>query len=102
MVRPLAERFRNDGVKGWFDEWALKSGDSVPAKIEEGLEHSRTGALYVSESFGSEWAQLGARSSFASGTERRFRPRLDDASSKAPRRDSFYITWRPAGREHDL
>ena len=41
VVRPLAERLRNDGLKVWFDEWVLKAGDSIPSKIEEGLEHSR-------------------------------------------------------------
>ena len=41
VVRPLAERLRQDGLKVWFDEWVLKPGDSIPAKIEEGLEHSQ-------------------------------------------------------------
>ena len=41
VVRPLAERLRQDGLKVWLDEWVLKPGDSLPAKIEEGLEHSR-------------------------------------------------------------
>jgi len=41
VVRPLAERLRQDGLKVWFDEWVLKPGDSIPAKIEAGLEHSR-------------------------------------------------------------
>ena len=52
VVRPLAERLRQDGLKVWFDEWVLKPGDRIPAKIEppprpsyggtgEGLEHSR-------------------------------------------------------------
>ncbi|HRX54654.1 MAG TPA: toll/interleukin-1 receptor domain-containing protein [Verrucomicrobiales bacterium] len=41
VVRDLAERLRQDGVKVWFDEWVLKPGDSIPAKIEEGLERSR-------------------------------------------------------------
>jgi hypothetical protein len=40
VVRPLAERLRKDGLKVWFDEWQIKPGDSIPAKIEEGLEHS--------------------------------------------------------------
>ncbi len=35
VVRPLAERLRAGGVKVWFDEWVLKPGDSIPAKIEE-------------------------------------------------------------------
>ena len=48
VVRPLAERLRKDGVKVWFDEWVLKPGGSIEssrsktAKIEEGLERSRS------------------------------------------------------------
>ncbi len=83
VVRPLAERLRADGVKVWFDEWVLKPGNSIPSKIEEGLERSRVLVLCMSaNAFGSDWAQL------ESGTfrfrdplnkERRFLPlRLDD------------------------
>jgi len=39
-VRPLADRLRKDGLKVWFDEWVLKPGDSIPAKIEKGFAHS--------------------------------------------------------------
>ncbi len=61
VVRPLAERLRQDGLKVWFDEWVLKPGDSIPAKIEEGLEHSRVLVLCMSaNAFGSDWAQLEA------------------------------------------
>jgi hypothetical protein len=84
VVRPLAERLRQDGVKVWFDEWVLEPADSIPVKIEEGLERSRVLVLCMSaNAFGSDWAQL------ESGTfrfrdplnkERRFLPlRLDDA-----------------------
>ncbi|MFZ2643728.1 MAG: toll/interleukin-1 receptor domain-containing protein, partial [Verrucomicrobiia bacterium] len=41
VVRSLVERLRKDGLKVWFDEWEIKPGDSIPAKIEKGLEHSR-------------------------------------------------------------
>ena len=59
MVRAVAERLREDGLKVWFDEWVLKAGDSIPAKIEEGLEHSRVLVLCMSaHAFGSDWAQL--------------------------------------------
>ena len=59
VVRPLAEQLRADGVKVWFDEWAPKPGDSIPAKIEEGIEHSRVLVLCMSaNAFGSDWAQL--------------------------------------------
>jgi hypothetical protein len=61
VVRTLAERLRQDGLKVWFDEWVLKPGDSIPAKIEEGLEHSRVLALCMSaNAFGPDWAQLEA------------------------------------------
>ena len=59
VVRPLAERLRKDGLKVWFDEWVLKPCDSIPAKIEEGLERSRVLALCMSaNALGSAWAQL--------------------------------------------
>ena len=71
VVRLLAERLRQDGLKVWFDEWEIRPGDLTPgtsssrresaqtsmppgqgmsglmsaatreAKIEEGQEHSR-------------------------------------------------------------
>ena len=65
VVRPLAERLRQDGLKVWpvtpkrpraggFDEWMLKPGDSIPVKVDppslrrsgktwEGLEPSSFG-----------------------------------------------------------
>ena len=55
IVRPLAERLRADGLRVWFDEWILKPGDSIPAKIEEGLERSRGLVLCMSShAFGSD------------------------------------------------
>jgi len=59
VVRELAERLRKDGLKVWLDEWVLKPGDSIPAKIEEGLEQSRVLVLCMAaNAFGSGWAQL--------------------------------------------
>jgi len=106
VVRPLAERLRQDGLKVWFDEWVLKPGDSIPAKIEEGLERSRVLVLCMSANgFGSDWAQL------ESGTfrfrdplnkERRFLPlRLDDAPIKGSLTQFLYINWLPEAREHE-
>lgn len=48
LVRRTAERLRHDGLKMWFDEWLLKPADSIPAKIEEGLELSRVLVLCMS------------------------------------------------------
>lgn len=59
VVRPLAERLRKDGVRVWLDEWEIKPGNSIPAKIEEGLEVSRVPELCMSaNAFGSDWAPL--------------------------------------------
>src|SRR5437016_1769620 len=94
VVRPLAERLRQDGLKVWFDEWEIRPGDSIPAKIEEGLERSRVLVLCMSaNAFDSDWAQLEAGTfQFRDplNKERRFIPlRLDDAPAKAPWRNSF-------------
>ena len=103
VVRPLAERLRADGLKVWFDEWALKPGDSIPAKIEEGLEHSRVLVLCMSaHAFGSDWAQLEAGTCGRGNLpfrdplnqERRFIPlRLDDAPIKGSLAQFLYINW---------
>src|SRR6266540_7043902 len=80
----VAERLRADGLRVWLDVWEIRPGDSIPAKIEEGLEHSRVLVLCMSaNAFGSDWAQLEAgtfRFRDPLNKERRFIPlRLDDA-----------------------
>ena len=45
VVRPLAERLLQVGLKVWFDEWVLKPGDSILAKIEAGRASGQR--LYV-------------------------------------------------------
>jgi hypothetical protein len=84
VVRPLADRLRADGLRVWLDEWEIKPGDNIPAKIEEGLEHSRVLVLCMSaNAFGSDWAQWEAgtfRLRDPLNKDRRFIPlRLDGA-----------------------
>ncbi|NOT08024.1 MAG: TIR domain-containing protein [Gemmatimonadales bacterium] len=103
VVRPLAERLRKDGVKVWFDEWVLKPGDNVPAKIEEGLERSRVLVLCMSaNAFGSDWAQLEFgtfRFRDPLNKRRRFLPlRLDDVPIKGSVAQFHSINW---GLEND-
>jgi hypothetical protein len=103
VVREVAERLRNDGLKVWFDEWEIKPGDSIPAKIEEGLERSRVLVLCMSaNAFGSDWAQLEAgtfRFRDPLNKERRFIPlRLDDAPIKGSLAQFLYVSWRPVDR----
>src|SRR5579885_1380408 len=86
-VRPIAERLRADGLRVWFDEWELNPGDSIPSKIDEGLERSRVLVLCMSaNAFGSDWAQLESyiyRFRDPLNKQRRFIPlRLDDADIK--------------------
>src|SRR5437588_4598087 len=106
VVRDVAERLRKDGLRVWLDDWVLRPGDNIPAKIEDGLERSRVLVLCMSaQAFGSDWAQL------ESGTfrfrdplnkERRFIPlRLDGALIKGSLTQFLYINWRAAGREQE-
>jgi hypothetical protein len=102
----LAERLRKDGLKVWFDEWEIKPGDSIPAKIEEGLERARVLALCMSaNAFGSDWAQLEAgtfRFRDPLNKERRFIPiRLDAAPIKGSLAQFLYIGWLPEVREQE-
>ena len=106
VVRELAARLKQDGVHVWLDEEQIKPGDSIPAKIEAGLEHSRVLVLCMSaNAFGSDWAQLEAgtfRFRDPLNRERRFIPlRLDDAPIKGSLAQFHYINWRPANREQE-
>ena len=98
IVRPLAERLRADGLRVWLDDWEIRPGDSIPAKVEEGLEHSRVLVLCMSEhAFGSGWAQLEAgtfRFRDPLNKERRFIPvRLDNSTIKGSLVQFLYINW---------
>ncbi|MBW8876236.1 MAG: TIR domain-containing protein [Acidobacteria bacterium] len=104
VVRPIAERLRADGLRVWLDDWVIRPGDHVQAKIEEGLEHSRLLVLCMSaNAFGSDWAQLEAgtfRFRDPLNKERRFIPlRLDEAPIKGSLSQFLFIDWRTAERE---
>jgi len=93
VVRPVAEQLRNDGLKVWFDERLLKPGHNIPAKVEEGLEHSRALVLCVSaQAFGADWAQFEPgpfRLSDPLNRQRCFSPlRPDDAPVKVRHNDA--------------
>ena len=104
VVRAIAEKLKQDGLRVWFDEWILKPGDSIPAKIEEGLEQSRVLVLCMSaHAFGSDWARLEAgtfRFRDPLNHDRRFIPlRLDDAPIKGSLAQFHYIDWHPQDHE---
>src|SRR5260370_6739593 len=106
VVRPIAERLRKDGLRVWLDEWELKPGDSVPKKIDDGLEQSRVLVLCMSaQAFGSDWATLESqtfRFRDPLNKERRFIPlRLDDAPIKGSLSQFLYINWLPESRKKE-
>src|SRR5271166_6487086 len=106
VVRAVAERLRADGLRVWLDDWEIRPGDSIPAKIEEGLEHSRVLVLCMSaQAFGSDWTQLEAgtfRFRDPLNKERRFIPlRLDEAPIKGSLAQFLYINWLPPDREQE-
>lgn len=98
VVRDIAERLSKNGLRVWFDEWEIKPGDHIPAKIEDGLEHSHVLVLCMSaNAFSSDWATLEAgtfRFRDPLNKERRFIPlRLDDAPIKSSLAQFRYIDW---------
>src|SRR5271156_3759587 len=50
FVRPLAEALRKK-FNVWYDEYELKVGDSLRAKIDEGLHKADYGVVVLSPSF---------------------------------------------------
>jgi hypothetical protein len=58
FVRPLAEALTKAGLRVWYDEFALRIGDSLRRSIDKGLSRSRYGIVVLSPSFfAKEWPQ---------------------------------------------
>jgi hypothetical protein len=101
LVRELAARLQSDGVKVWLDEREIHPGDNIPAKIEEGLEHSRILLFCMSKNaFAADWPFLESqifRFRDPLNKSRRFIPlRLDDAEIKGSRTQSRNLSNGPA------
>lgn len=99
IVRPLAQRLRESGVRVWFDEWQIPKGAPIPGKVEQGLEQSRILLLCMSaNAFASDWASLEAQSfRFRDPTNKSLSfltLRLDDAKLKTTLAPLNYIDWR--------
>ena len=126
VVRELAERLRRDRLKVWFDEWETQPGESMYARIRDGLEHmwraskptsrgesiyakvrdglerSRILLLFMSRNgFGSDWATLEHQIILFTNPlnwKRRLIPlRLDAADIPAMLRPFKYLDWRTPG-----
>ena len=104
VVRELAERLREDGIRVWFDEWDITLGDSIPSKIESALDSTRVLVLCMSEhAFGSDWAMLESqtfRFRDPLNKQRRFIPiRLDDTQPPGSLAQFLYADWRGEAQE---
>jgi WD40 repeat protein len=51
VARPLAEALTRAGYSVWYDEYALRLGDSLGRSIDRGLAESRYGIVVLSPSF---------------------------------------------------
>ena len=51
IATPLAEALRAKGLRVWYDDFALKIGDSLRQSIDRGLAHSRFGVVILSGYF---------------------------------------------------
>lgn len=51
VVRELANSLINQGLDVWFDEMALRIGDSLRQKIDKGLASSKVGLVVLSPAF---------------------------------------------------
>jgi hypothetical protein len=99
VVRDLAIRLRDRGLRVWFDEWEVRTGDWIPDKIEVGLEDSRVLLFCNSEhAVGSAWAKVELqtfRFRDPLNRERRYVVlRLDDTPLTATLAPFLYIDWR--------
>jgi hypothetical protein len=51
VARPLAEHLVGLGARVWYDEYALRVGDSISGRIDEGLRTCRFGVVVLSPQF---------------------------------------------------
>ena len=50
-MKSLADELIKQGVSVWYDEYALRIGDSLRKSIDKGLSQSRFGLIILSKSF---------------------------------------------------
>ena len=105
FVRPLVGWLSSYGVRVWYDEKAVRIGDSLIESIEEGLAYCRFGVIVLSTSFfAKRWprAELNALASreFATG-ERLVLPIYLDVSADDVRQYSPLLADRYALRADD-
>jgi len=104
VVRDLAVRLRDRGLRVWFDDWEIQPGDSIPHRIELGLEGSAVLVLCMSaHAFSSDWASVESqtfRFRDPLNRDRRFIPvRLDDITPRGSLAQFLAVDWRQPSQE---
>lgn len=99
ITEELAMRLKADGVNVWLDNWILRPGDSIQAKIDTGLTGSMCLGLLLSKSSVSsawtEFEQNSVRFRDPRNTERRFIPVLiEDCEIPDAIRQYKYVDYR--------
>ena len=103
-VHALAQRLKQDGLRVWLDAWAILPGDSIPLKIQQGLERSRVLLMCMSpDYFASDWGRMEHLTLLfrdPTNAERRFIPLLI-AECQPPDIIAQFarIDWRKASEE---
>lgn len=58
FVRKLAKDLQVNGISVWYDEWTIKIGDSLVARIDEGIKSTDYALVVFSEAFfNKQWPQ---------------------------------------------
>ena len=103
-VHALAQRLKQDGLRVWLDAWAIQPGDSIPLKIQQGLEQSCVLLMCMSpDYFASDWGRMEHLTLLfrdPTNAERRFIPLLI-AECQPPDIIAQFarIDWRKASEE---
>lgn len=59
VARPLALLLQERGLRVWYDEFELRIGDNLVAKLNAGMNSSRFGILVLSKDFfGKDWTEF--------------------------------------------
>jgi hypothetical protein len=104
IVHALAERLKKDGLRVWLDDWAIHPGDSIPLKIQQGIEQSRTLLMCMSPAyFASDWGKLEHHTLLfrdPTNVQRRFIPILiEECASPDIIAQFAYIDWKTPSAE---
>ncbi|HEY3295683.1 MAG TPA: TIR domain-containing protein [bacterium] len=99
IVHPLVFRLKQDGVRVWMDDLEIQPGDSIPSRVQEGIQTSRVLLLFMSrnalESKYVEMERASAQFRDPINNDRRFVPvRLDNCTIPDTLSHYLYVDWR--------